>query len=99
MHDTEGKIPSCPSCENPLRKLDTCGFMNCEYSYVGKKYENGKIEDVEYKNKTKNKDLIDYFNPGKNGENKSMWLELKITAKDLNTLKNPYILENSIENL
>ena len=43
---------------------------------------------------TKNKDLIDYFKPGKNGENKSMWLELKITAKIQTDFKNVYILKD-----
>ena len=41
---------------------------------------------------TKNKDLIDYFKLGKNGENKLMWFELKITAK-IQT-KNVYILKD-----
>ena len=88
LHEKEDKIPVCPACENPLRKIDTCGFMNCEYNFIGKKYENGRIEDVEYKYQTQDKDIIDYFNPGKNGENKSMWLELKITAKE--PIENPY---------
>ena len=43
---------------------------------------------------TKNKDLIDYFKPGKNDENKSMWLELKITAKIQTDFKNVYILKD-----
>ena len=43
-----------------------------KYHFIGKKYENGRIENVVYNDMTKNKDLIDYFNPGKNGENKSM---------------------------
>ena len=43
---------------------------------------------------TKNKDLIDYFKPGKNGENKLMWLELKITAKIQTDFKNVYILKD-----
>ena len=43
---------------------------------------------------TKNKDLIDYFKPGKNGENKLMWLELKITSKIQTDFKNVYILKD-----
>ena len=43
---------------------------------------------------TKNKDLIDYFKPGKNGENKLMWIELKITAKIQTDFKNVYILKD-----
>ena len=43
---------------------------------------------------TKNKDLIDYFKPGKNGENKLMWLELKITKKIQTDFKNVYILKD-----
>jgi len=94
FHEKEGEIPICPACENPLRKIDTCGFLNCEYYYIGKKYENGRIENVVYNDMTKNKDLIDYFKPGKNDENKSMWLELKITAKIQTDFKNVYILKD-----
>ena len=43
---------------------------------------------------TKNKDLIDYFKPGKNVENKLMWIELKITAKIQTDYKNVYILKD-----
>ena len=59
--------------------------------FCRKKNENGKIEDIVYKNKTKDKDLIGYFYPGENGENKSIWLELKITAKELVIFDSPYI--------
>ena len=46
FHEKEGEIPIFPDCENPLRKIDTCGFLNCEYHFIGKKYENGRIENV-----------------------------------------------------
>ena len=33
LHEKEDKIPVCPTCENPLRKIDTCGF---EYNFIVK---------------------------------------------------------------
>lgn len=79
------KCPKCPACENVLLEVESCGFMNCEYSYIGKKYENKKLIDVNFRKKTKggNKTL-DYIDPGKKGENKSTWVELRITAEKLN---------------
>ena len=72
----------CPSCEF-LLPIDTCGFLYCNYSYTGKKIENNKIESVEYHNTNKKKDAVDYFFKGENNENKSKWIELKITASPL----------------
>ena len=72
----------CPVCEC-LLPIDTCGFLNCKYSYIGKKFENDKIEKVEYSNVNYKTDEIDYFLKGKNNENKSKWIELKIIASKI----------------
>ena len=72
----------CPSCEC-LLPIDTCAFLYCKYSYFGKKFENDKIEKVEYSNMNTKNDAVDYFDKGENNENKSKWLELKITASKL----------------
>ena len=73
----------CPSCENLLPIIDTCAFLYCKYTYCGTKFENGKIEKVEYSNKNTKKDAVEYFDKGKDNENKSKWVELKITASKL----------------
>jgi hypothetical protein len=77
------KCPKCPSCEIPLLKLETCGFMLCKYKYNGKKIENDKLDSVNYEKAISEPDKVDYFDAGKNGENKSLWIELKITAYPL----------------
>jgi hypothetical protein len=77
------KCPKCPSCEIPLLKLETCGFMLCKYKYNGKKIENDKFDSVNYEKTISEPDKVDYFDAGKNGENKSLWIELKITAYPL----------------
>ena len=78
------KCPKCPACEYLLLEVESCGFMNCEYHYVGKKYENKKLVDVDFRKKTKGGyKAIDYIDPGKKGKNKSTWVELKIIAKKL----------------
>ena len=83
INDMENKPPECPACEFRLRKLTTCSFWQCKYSYVGVKYENKQLKDVNYSNSNSKKEQVDYFDPGKNGENNSVWLELKITANKL----------------
>ena len=80
INDIENIV--CPSCEC-LFPIDTCAFLYCKYNYIGKKFENNKIERVEYFNKNTKKDAVEYFDKGKNNENKSKWLELKITASKL----------------
>ena len=77
------KCPKCPACEIPLLKLDTCGFMMCRYKYIGQKIENGKNVPVNYENSISDPDDLDYFDAGKNGENKSVWIDLKISAYSL----------------
>ena len=77
------KCPKCPSCELPLLKLETCGFMKCRFKYVGIKVENGKNVDVNYENSIYEPDKLDYFDAGKDWENKSLWIELKISAYHL----------------
>jgi hypothetical protein len=78
------KCPKCPACEFLLLEVESCGFMNCEYHYIGKKYENKKLIDVNFSKKTKGGyGAIDYIDPGKKGENKSMWVELLIKANKL----------------
>jgi len=72
--------PKCPSCEFPLLKLETCGFMNCRFKYVGIKVENGKNIDVNYENSIFEPNKLDYFDAGKDWENKSLWIELKMSA-------------------
>lgn len=73
----------CPSCEFPLISIDTCGFWKCKYFYKGTKFENKKLKEVNYSNINNSQDSIDYFNKGNDNENKSLWVELKITADKL----------------
>jgi len=85
LNSKSKKCPKCPACEFLLLEVESCGFMNCEYHYIGKKYENKKLIDVNFSKKTKGGyGAIDYIDPGKKGENKSMWVELLIKAKKLN---------------
>ena len=77
------KCPKCPACEIPLLKLETCGFMMCKFKYNGQKIENGKIVPVNYENSISVPHKLDYFSAGKNGENKSVWIDLKISAYSL----------------
>ena len=78
------KCPHCPACEFPLVKLETCGFKKCRYSYIGTKIENkSNLVPVNYNGSISEDHKIDYFKAGKNGENKSLWIELKITANPL----------------
>ena len=84
LNSKSKKCPKCPACEYLLLEVESCGFMNCEYHYVGKKYENKKLVDVDFRKKTKGGyKAIDYIDPGKKGKNKSTWVELKIIAKKL----------------
>jgi len=83
INDMKNKPPECPSCEFPLREVSTCAFWQCNYSYVGVKYENKQLKDVNYSNSNSKKDEVDYFAPGENGKNNSIWVELKITAKKI----------------
>ena len=84
LNSKSKKCPKCPACECLLLEVESCGFMNCEYQYIGKKYENKKLIDVNFSKKTKGGyEAIDYIDPGKKGENKSMWVELLIKAKKL----------------
>lgn len=77
------KCPKCPSCEIPLLNLETCGFMLCKYKYDGKKIENDKVVPVHYEKTISEPHKLDYFDAGKKGENKSLWIELKISAYSL----------------
>ena len=80
------KCPKCPACEYYLLEIESCGFMNCEYHYEGKKYENKELIDVDFRKKTTGGyKAIDYIDPGKKGENKSTWVELKISATKLSS--------------
>ena len=83
INDMKNKPPICPSCEFPLRQVDTCAFWKCKYSYEGVKYENKQLKNVNYSNSNNKEDAVDYFDPGDKGENYSTWLELKITASKL----------------
>ena len=84
LNSKSKKCPKCPACEFLLLEVESCGFMNCEYHYIGKKYENKKLIDVNFSKKTKGGyRAIDYIDPGKKGKNKSMWVELLIKAKKL----------------
>ena len=84
LNSKSKKCPKCPACEYLLLEVESCGFMNCEYHYVGKKYENKELVDVDFRKKTKGGyKAIDYIDPGKKGKNKSTWVELRIIAKKL----------------
>ena len=84
LNPDSSNCPKCPACETPLLKLDTCGFMQCKYHYIGKKIENDKIVSVNYeKSISKGDEEIDYFSAGKDDENKNLWIELKITASKI----------------
>ena len=83
LNTTSNKCPKCPACEYLLLELETCGFMKCKYHYIGKKYENGKIKELNYSNIISEDHILDYFEAGSNGKNKSLFVELKITASNL----------------
>ena len=83
LNTTSNKCPKCPACEYLLLELETCGFMKCKYHYIGKKYENGKIKELNYTNIISEDHILDYFEAGSNGKNKSLFVELKITASNL----------------
>ena len=83
INDMKNNPPECPACEFRLRDVTTCAFWECKYSYVGVKYENKQLKDVNYSNSNSKKNEVDYFDPGENGENNSVWLELKITANKI----------------
>ena len=83
INDMKKISPECPACEFPLREVTTCAFWQCKYSYVGTKFENKQLKDVNYSNSNSKKDEVDYFDPGENGENNSVWIELKITANKI----------------
>ena len=57
--------------------------MLCRYKYNRKKIENEKIVPVDYEKTISDPHKVDYFDAGKNGENKSLWIDLKITAYPL----------------
>ena len=82
-NDMKNNPPECPACEFRLREVSTCAFWQCKYSYVGVKYENKELKDVNYSNSNSKEDQVDYFDPGENGENNSVWVELKITANKI----------------
>ncbi len=77
------KCPKCPACEYLLLELETCGFMKCKYHYEGMKIEKGQFKKLDYSNSISEEHTIDYFEAGKNDENKSLFYELKIEASDL----------------
>jgi len=83
LDEDSENCPKCPSCESSLLKLETCGFMKCRFKYVGIKVENGKNVDVNYENSISDPDKLDYFDAGKDWGNKSLWIELKISAYSL----------------
>ena len=83
INDMKNNPPECPACEFRLREVTTCAFWQCKYSYVGVKYDNKKLQDVNYSNSNSKEEEVDYFDPGENGKNNSTWLELKITAKEI----------------
>ena len=57
--------------------------MLCRYIYNGTKFENNNTVPVNYEKTISEPHKLDYFNAGKNGENKSFWIDLKITAYPL----------------
>ncbi len=88
INDMKNNPPECPACEFRLREVTTCAFWQCKYSYVGVKYENKQLKDVNYSNSNSKKDEVDYFDPGEKGKNNSLWVELKITATDFSKCLN-----------
>jgi hypothetical protein len=83
IKDMKDNPPVCPACEFPLRDVSTCAFFQCKYSYIGVKYEDEQLKNVNYSNSNRKNDAVDYFEPGKNGENYSTWLKLKIIAEEI----------------
>ena len=83
LDEDSKKCPKCPACEYPLLKLETCGFMNCKYSYYGMKFKGGKIFNINYNNSISEKNKLDYFKAGSSGDNESLWVELKLNANPL----------------
>ena len=57
--------------------------MKCRFKYAGIKVEDGKNVDVNYENSISEPDKLDYFDAGKDWENKNLWIELKINAYSL----------------
>ena len=61
INDMKNNPPECPACEFRLREVTTCAFWQCKYSYVGVKYENKQLKDVNYSNSNSKKDEVDFF--------------------------------------
>lgn len=57
--------------------------MLCRYIYNGIKFENDQPVSVNYEKTISEPHKLDYFDAGKKGENKSVWIKLKITAYPL----------------
>ncbi len=83
LNSKSNKCPKCPACEYLLLELETCGFMKCKYHYYGKKIEKDQIKKLDYSDSISEEHVIDYFEAGKNDENKSFFYELKISASNL----------------
>ena len=60
IDDMKNNPPECPTCEFRLREVSTCAFWQCKYSYVGVKYENKQLKDLNYSNSNSKKDEVDY---------------------------------------
>ena len=65
----------CPMC-NKIINLETCGFYECEYQFIGKKIDKGEIEFFDSKTRETKNNKFEYFDPLNNG--KVTWLELNI---------------------
>jgi hypothetical protein len=74
LNDNIDKI-ICPICSSII-KVKTCGFWKCEYQFIGKKIEKGKLIDYNSMPKETKDDKFEYFDPSENGN--VLWKELII---------------------
>ncbi len=65
----------CPICQTII-KVKTCGFWKCEYQFIGKKIEKGRLIDYNSMPKETKNDKFEYFDPSDNGN--ILWKELII---------------------
>lgn len=68
LNEAEEKdLIKCPACRGIIDPK-SYGFYKCEYQFVGKKIEQGKVFDYDSKIQQTNGDDFEYFNPDKSGK-------------------------------
>ena len=74
----------CPICDGIIVPK-TCGFLECEYQFLGDKIEEGALKHVEIKSKETKGDNFEYFDPYENES--SLWLNLDIYVIERQKIK------------